>query len=380
MSNKAIKPQVEIKSVEMAGSTFDVGALKTAIANLHNPTTEQFTYDVELYLATDEHGVNKAATSGVGDITIAPGGTAITNFTLTMPSTRAEYYVFIDVKVADTPLILYKAAENIVIQGPMSGGIESAEVQEISWGGGRQLIMRALNTSDRPLYMGYDYQVYFTGEAVSQHIEQWCGMWSSELNRSYAIPVQPGKGFTNQIWQDLIAFPPALHVSDSQTLINAVLIAAEVIPGFEGTPQYPLEVDRRDGIVFGPDLRPLPIIPAPHAVMSRFQYFLYSNHTWQDTPPTEPQNQVGLAVWVSNNGNRDAYIAVDIVKSDTIGGPPPREPGLLRKGRTTVSPFQSKFSTNPGQPVYVDAILRIGLNETDTMEIARASKIYLGTG
>ena len=111
-----IKPQVQIKSVEMDDPTFEGGAVKTATANLHNPTAKQFTYEVELYMATDAQGVNKVATSGVGTVTIAAGGTVATNFGITMPLVEKEYSVFVNVKVASVPLVLYKAVENVVIQ------------------------------------------------------------------------------------------------------------------------------------------------------------------------------------------------------------------------------------------------------------------------
>ena len=123
-----IKPQVQIKSVEMDDPTFEGGAVKTATANLHNPTAKQFTYEVEFYMATDSAGLNKVATSGVGDITIAAGGTVPTSFTLTMPLVEAEYHVFVNVKVAGVPLVLYKATENVVVQ--ISPAIE---VGPITW-------------------------------------------------------------------------------------------------------------------------------------------------------------------------------------------------------------------------------------------------------
>jgi len=113
---KMIKLQVQIKSVRMDDPTFEGGAVKTATADLHNPTAKQFTYEVELYLASDAQGIDKVATSGVGAVTVAAGGTVPTSFTLTMPLVEAEYHVFVNVKVAGVPLVLYKAVENVVIQ------------------------------------------------------------------------------------------------------------------------------------------------------------------------------------------------------------------------------------------------------------------------
>jgi len=129
IGGKEMKPQIQIKSVEMGDPTFEGGAVKIASANLHNPTAKQFTYEVELYLATDAQGINKVATSGVGAITVAAGATVPTGFTLTMPLAEAEYHVFVNVKVASVPLVLYKAVENVVIQ--ISPRIE---VGPITWG------------------------------------------------------------------------------------------------------------------------------------------------------------------------------------------------------------------------------------------------------
>ena len=118
-----IKPQVKIEMLEMADPTFEAGVAKTARARLTNPTTKQFTYTVELYL-----GITKAATSGVGTVTIPAGGSLDINFTVVMPMVEASYPVFLDVWSDTTLLKHYQATENVVIQIP-----PAIEVGPIIW-------------------------------------------------------------------------------------------------------------------------------------------------------------------------------------------------------------------------------------------------------
>ncbi len=105
-----MKPQAEVDLLEMEDPTFEAGATKTAKARLSNPTAKQFTYAVELYL-----GVTKAATSGVGQVTIPAGGYVDASFTLVMPSTEGSYPVFLDVRYEDTLLKHYQATENVAV-------------------------------------------------------------------------------------------------------------------------------------------------------------------------------------------------------------------------------------------------------------------------
>jgi len=102
--------KVIVESLEMDDPTFESGVSKTAHTRLTNPTTKQFTYSVELYL-----GVTKAATSGVGSVTIPAGGFQDVNFTIVMPVVEAAYPVFLDVIEAGTLLAHYQAAENVTI-------------------------------------------------------------------------------------------------------------------------------------------------------------------------------------------------------------------------------------------------------------------------
>ena len=106
-----IKPQVKVEMLEMEDPTFEAGATKTARARLTNLTAKQFTYTVELYL-----GVTKAATSGVGEVTIPANSYVDVDFTVVMPLVEASYEVYLDVWHEGTLLKHYQATENVVIQ------------------------------------------------------------------------------------------------------------------------------------------------------------------------------------------------------------------------------------------------------------------------
>jgi hypothetical protein len=118
-----MKPQVQADLLEMGDPTFEAGVAKTARARLTNPTAKQFTYTVELYL-----GVTKAATSGVGTVTIPANSYLDVNFTLVMPLVEARYPVFLDVWYDTTLLKHYQATEDVVIT--ISPAIE---VGPITW-------------------------------------------------------------------------------------------------------------------------------------------------------------------------------------------------------------------------------------------------------
>ena len=107
-----VKPQIKVEKLgfELKDPTFNTGLVKTARATLTNPTAKQFTYDVELYL-----GAGKAATSGVGSITIAAGASQSVDFTVTMPLTEATYPVYLDVSVAGELIAHYRATEDVAI-------------------------------------------------------------------------------------------------------------------------------------------------------------------------------------------------------------------------------------------------------------------------
>ena len=118
-----IKPQVKIEKLEMADPTFEAGASRTARARLTNPTAKQFTYTVELYL-----GVTKAASSGIGTVTIPANSYLDVNFTVVMPVVEGTYPVFLDVWQDSALLKHYQATENVVVMI-----LPAIEVGPITW-------------------------------------------------------------------------------------------------------------------------------------------------------------------------------------------------------------------------------------------------------
>jgi len=104
-----VKPQVKVENLGFNDPEFETGSTHTARATLTNPTTKQFTYQVELYL-----DVTKVASSGVGSVTIPAGGSVDVDFTVTMPSFEGgPWHVYLDA-VVDTELIAhYQATEDV---------------------------------------------------------------------------------------------------------------------------------------------------------------------------------------------------------------------------------------------------------------------------
>jgi hypothetical protein len=105
-----MKPQVKVELLEMEDPTFEAGSSHSAKARLTNPTAKQFTYTAELYLRVD-----KAATSGVGQVTIPAGGYVDVTFNLVMPAAEASYPVYLDVWSDSTLLKHYQGTENVTI-------------------------------------------------------------------------------------------------------------------------------------------------------------------------------------------------------------------------------------------------------------------------
>ncbi len=101
-------PQARAERLEMLDPTFEAGVSKTARATLTNPTTKGFTYTVELYL-----GATKAATSGIGSVTIPAGQSTDVTFTMVMPTIEGDYQPYLDVWVG-TDLIAHYAATALV--------------------------------------------------------------------------------------------------------------------------------------------------------------------------------------------------------------------------------------------------------------------------
>lgn len=107
---KEVRPQVRVERLQALDPTFEAGSIHTARAELTNPTGKEFAYSVELYL-----GVMKAATSGVGTVSIPAGQSSYVDFTLTMPADEADYPVYLDIAVAGELIAHYQATENVTV-------------------------------------------------------------------------------------------------------------------------------------------------------------------------------------------------------------------------------------------------------------------------
>lgn len=118
-----VKPLVKVESLDGLDPTFEGGSIHTARATLTNPTTKEFTYTTELYL-----DVTKAATSGIGSVTIPAGGSLPMDYTISMPIPEGEYEVYLDVLIGTELLAHYKAGENITIEI-----VPAIEVGPIIW-------------------------------------------------------------------------------------------------------------------------------------------------------------------------------------------------------------------------------------------------------
>lgn len=118
-----MKPEVKVEPLEAEDPTFQAGGAHTARALITNPTTKGWTYEVELYL-----GITKAATSGVGSVTVPAGGSSYVNFTVLMPAAEGVFPVFVDVTVAGVLIAHYKATEDVTIE--ISPAVD---VGDITW-------------------------------------------------------------------------------------------------------------------------------------------------------------------------------------------------------------------------------------------------------
>lgn len=106
-----IKPQLKVEKLEAFDPTFEAGSVHTARATITNPTSQQWTYDLELYL-----GVTKVASSGVGSIIIGAGASQVVDFTVTMPQVEGIWDVYIDAIVEGELIAHYKATELVTVE------------------------------------------------------------------------------------------------------------------------------------------------------------------------------------------------------------------------------------------------------------------------
>jgi hypothetical protein len=117
-----MKPQIEIREVEMEDPTFQCGSSHTATAKVKNPTDKSFTYNMELYL-----DVTKVASASKA-LTIPAGGTQDVDFSLVMPADEGTWKVYLDVKVEGELIAHFQATEDIVTVIP-----PNVEIVEITW-------------------------------------------------------------------------------------------------------------------------------------------------------------------------------------------------------------------------------------------------------
>lgn len=106
-----LRTQLKVESLESEDPTFEAGSVHTARTTITNPTSQDWTYDLELYL-----GVTKVATSGVGSIPIAAGASQIVDFTLTMPEDEGTWDVYLDASVDGEVIAHYKATEPVMVE------------------------------------------------------------------------------------------------------------------------------------------------------------------------------------------------------------------------------------------------------------------------
>ena len=106
-----MQPQVEIQGVQWLESedpTFEAGEVRTAIAQMTNPTARVFSYTAELYL-----DITKVASSGSIAFSLAAGETKSISFPVAMPSIEGTFPVYLDVFVAGDLVGAYRATEDV---------------------------------------------------------------------------------------------------------------------------------------------------------------------------------------------------------------------------------------------------------------------------
>ncbi|GAH60875.1 unnamed protein product [marine sediment metagenome] len=108
-----MKPQIKVKGIQWLESedpTFEAGEVRTARAQMTNPTARTFSYTAELYL-----GLPKVASSGSIPFSLAAGETRAVSFPVTMPDIEGDFPVYLDVFVAGELVGAFQATENVVV-------------------------------------------------------------------------------------------------------------------------------------------------------------------------------------------------------------------------------------------------------------------------
>ncbi|MBA7465009.1 hypothetical protein ES707_00170 [subsurface metagenome] len=108
-----MQPQIEIKGIQWLESedpTFEAGEVRTAIAQMTNPTAKAFSYTAELYL-----DVTKVASSGPIAFSLAPGETKPISFPVTMPAFEGTFPVYLDAFVGAELVGAFQATEDVTV-------------------------------------------------------------------------------------------------------------------------------------------------------------------------------------------------------------------------------------------------------------------------
>lgn len=117
-----MKPEIEVRKLEMEDPTFQCGSSHTAKAQVSNPTDTSFTYDMELYL-----DVTKVASSSKS-VTIPAGGKQWVDFPVVMPPDEGTWAVYLDVSVEGTLIAHYQATEDVI-----TAILPDVDIIQITW-------------------------------------------------------------------------------------------------------------------------------------------------------------------------------------------------------------------------------------------------------
>ncbi len=108
-----MEPQIEVKGVQWLKSedpTFEAGEVRTAVAQMTNPTAKAFSYTAELYL-----DITKVASSGSIPFSLAAGETREVRFPVTLPVAEGTFPVYLDAFVGVELVGAYQATEDVTV-------------------------------------------------------------------------------------------------------------------------------------------------------------------------------------------------------------------------------------------------------------------------